>query len=115
MPGTTWVERSIDGRRAGSRSVPVLAIDVVGAATPEVLEDVMTAAEKLRKVVEARGEARGRLAARRGDVIRLLRARFPGQVSERLEARVRSADDATLEAWFERGLSATTLEDAITD
>jgi predicted transposase/invertase (TIGR01784 family) len=85
------------------------------AATPEVLEDVMTAAEKLRKEGEARGEAKGRLAARRSDVTRLLRARFPGQVSEQLEERVRSADDATLEAWFERGLSATTLDDVITD
>jgi hypothetical protein len=71
----------------------------------------MTAAEKLRE----EGEARGRLAARRSDVIRLLRARFPGQVSEQLEERIHSADDATLEAWFERGLSATTLEDVITD
>lgn len=75
------------------------------AATAEVVEDVMTAAEKLRR--------EGRLAARRSDLARLLKSRFLRQVTPHVEERLQTADEATLEAWFERALSATTLDDVI--
>lgn len=81
------------------------------AATPEVVEDVMTAAEKLRREGRQEGRLEGRLEARRSDVTRLLKAKFPGQVTFEIEERIRAAQEAALEAWFDRGLMATSLEE----
>lgn len=76
------------------------------AATPEVMEDVMTGAEMLRR----EGEIRGRLAARRSDVTRLLDAKFPGQVTVEIQQQIQVAQEPTLEMWLDRVLTATSIE-----
>ena len=61
----------------------------------------MTTAERLR----AEGEARGKADA----LLKLLRAKFPHAVDATVESRVQAASLATLDNWFERGLSADDL------
>lgn len=56
----------------------------------------------------AKGEARGRSAV----LLKLLQLRF-GPVSDELTSRVQSASIAELDAWAERVLSATSLDEAL--
>ena len=56
----------------------------------------------------AKGEARGRSAV----LLKLLQLRF-GPVSDEMTSRVQSASIAELDAWAERVLSATSLDDAL--
>lgn len=76
------------------------------AATPEVVEDVMTAAEKLRR--------EGALRARRSDLTRLLNAKFPGQVTAEIQQQIQIAQEPTLEMWLDRVLTATSIEAMLT-
>ena len=62
----------------------------------------MTTAERLR----AEGRAEGTADA----LLKLLRAKFLHAVDATVESRVREASLATLDAWFERGLSACNLD-----
>lgn len=91
----------------GERRPEAVAAALRGAVGPEVLEDVMTAAEQLRR----EGEQRGLLRGKRSVLLRQLRVKF-GQVSAAVEQRVTTADEAALDAWTERVLSATSAEEA---
>jgi predicted transposase YdaD len=76
----------------------------------------MTAGEVLIERGRAEGLKAGRKEGERTgeerSLLKLLRARF-GALPEAALARVRAADSAQLEAWFDRALNATTLDDVL--
>ena len=69
----------------------------------------MTIAEKLR----GEGRKEGREEGQRENLTRLLILRF-GPLSDVVMARIRRADFAVMERWFERGVTASSL-DAVFD
>jgi hypothetical protein len=83
---------------------PAAAVEAAlrGVAKPNVLEDVMTAAEQLRREGEQRALCR--------TLLRQLRARF-GPVPADVESRVVAADMAALELWTDRVVTAATVDD----
>jgi predicted transposase YdaD len=86
---------------------PSTLVDALGgAAASEVREDAMTAGEKLRQ----EGRQEGRLEGQRRTLLRLLRAKF-GPLSAEAEARVAAADEAMLDTWADRVLTAARLAD----
>jgi hypothetical protein len=87
----------------GERPPEAVAAAFRGAVEPEVLEDVMTAAEQLRR--------EGALRSKRSVLLRQLRLKF-GQVSPAVEQRVASAEEASLDACLERVLTASSAEEA---
>ncbi|MCO5167026.1 MAG: Rpn family recombination-promoting nuclease/putative transposase [Planctomycetes bacterium] len=84
------------------RRPEALTAALQGAVGPDVLEDVMTAAEQLRR--------EGSLRGKRSLLLRQLRAKF-GQVTAEVEQRVASADEAALDAWAERVLTANSPDE----
>ena len=60
--------------------------------------------------IEARGEARGR----RDVLLRQLGLRFP-PLSDETKAKVLAADDATLDRWVDRVITAPSLEAVLAD
>ena len=60
----------------------------------------------------AEGKAEGKAEGRVEIILRLLTLRF-GSLTEAVQARVRSADDAQVDLMAEQMLSAQTLEDAL--
>lgn len=86
---------------SGADPATLLAAMGPGAA-PEVLEDVMTAADQLR--------LEGRLEGQRRLLVRQLRAKFSPLPVE-AEQRVAAADEETLERWGEAVLHATSLDE----
>jgi hypothetical protein len=80
-------------------------LDVVGSAHTE---DIMTAGEQLIE----RGVEKGKKAERGEVLLRLLRTRF-GELPEAAHARIHTADYARLVDWFDRALTATTLDDVL--
>lgn len=77
---------------------------------PEASETVMTAAERLRE--EGREEARQQ--TQRDNVLRLLTRRF-GPLPEPVLDRIRRAEFALLDRWFDRGITAQGLDDVFAD
>lgn len=82
--------------------------DALGDVSHDVREDVMTAADQLRR----EGRLQGVLQGERRVLLRQLRARF-GQVSPAAEQKIMSADEAILDRWTERVLTAKSVEDAL--
>lgn len=72
------------------------------ALSPEAREAIMTGAERLIQQGELRGQQRM--------LMRLLQTRFES-VSSEIEQRLRTASEAELDAWAERVLSASTIEE----
>ena len=84
---------------------PSTVVDALGAvATNAVKEDVMTAGEKLRQ----EGRVEGQLEGQRRTLLRLLRRKFSPLPAD-AEARMAVADEATLDLWADRVLTATHL------
>ena len=82
---------------------PAAVVDALGpAATKDVKEDVMTAGEKLRQ--------EGRVEGQRRTLLRLLRVKFDPLPAD-AEARIAAADEATLDLWTERVLTASDLSE----
>jgi predicted transposase YdaD len=77
---------------------------------PEVSEIVMTAAEQLRR----EGHKEGRTEVQRENLLLLLNRRF-GPLPEPVLARVHHADLAQLREWFERGITAQSLDAVFAD
>jgi hypothetical protein len=77
---------------------------------PQASEALMTIAEKLR----GEGRQEGREETQRENLIRLLILRF-GPLSDVVMARIRRADFALMERWFERGVTARNLEAVFDD
>jgi hypothetical protein len=73
---------------------------------PEASETVMTAAERLRE--------EGRQQTQRDNVLRLLTRRF-GPLPEPVLDRIRRAEFALLDRWFDRGITAQGLDDVFAD
>jgi predicted transposase/invertase (TIGR01784 family) len=72
----------------------------------EAKEDVVTVADWLQE--------QGRQSGVRGTLLKLLRARF-GALPDAARARIDTADADQLDAWFDRALSAASLDDALAD
>ena len=85
---------------------------------PEVSEIVMTAAEQLheegRKEGHKEGRKEGQEQRQRENLLMLLNHRF-GPLPEQDLARIRRAELAQLQRWFERCLTARILDDVFTD
>lgn len=92
---------------SGADPATLLAAMGPGVA-PEVLEDVMTAADQLRMEGERKGEQRGLLEGQRRLLLRQLRTKFSPLPAD-AERRVAAADEQTLERWGEAVLDATSL------
>ena len=88
----------------------VLGRFLATAVGPEAREVAMTAAQRLREEGRAEGRAEGRTAL----LLRQLRLRF-GPLPEDMLQRVRAADEATLDIWAERILTAATLSEVLTE
>ena len=73
---------------------------------PHLREAAMTIAEQLRQ--------EGRLQRLLQVVLKQLSLKF-GELDETVRARIAAADEATLERYTERVLSASTLEEVLTD
>jgi hypothetical protein len=80
-------------------------IAVVGQGSKE---EVMSVADWL----EQKGRQEGRLDKGRKMLLKQLRARF-GEVPPSAEARIQAAEEDQLDTWFDRGLSAPTLDDVL--
>lgn len=74
----------------------------------------MTAAEKLIRRGRQEGHKEGRQEGQCDLLTKLLRRRF-GALPEHVLARIRSADQAQLERWAERVLTAPTLDAVLDD
>lgn len=85
---------------------------------PKAEETIMTLAsdwfQQGEAKGEAKGEARGEAKGRAGMLLRLLTLRF-APLSSEVVARVHAADIATLDAWAERVLTASTVTDVLGD
>lgn len=88
------------------------------AQLPQANEALMTAAEKLirrgREEGHREGHREGRQEGQCDLLIKLMRFRF-GTLPERVMARLRAADQAQLERWAERVLTAPTLDAVLDD
>lgn len=80
------------------------------AQLPEASEALMTAAEKLIR----RGREEGHRNGQCDMLIKLLSRRF-GTLPEHVQAQIRSANEAQLERWAERILTAPTLDAVLDD
>ncbi|MFS8068288.1 MAG: transposase, partial [Byssovorax sp.] len=72
-------------------------------------EEIMTAAERLRREGRQEGEARGQVLGKQEILLRLLRQRF-GSVPATTVARVVKAGAAELDRWADRVLLAESLD-----
>jgi hypothetical protein len=90
-----------------ARDVKVI-LDRLGR--PEVSEIVMTAAEQLRE----EGHKEGHEQSQRENLLMLLNQRF-GPLPEPALDRIRRAELAQLQRWFERGITAESLEAVFAD
>jgi Putative transposase, YhgA-like len=79
---------------------------LVQALPSQVKEDVVTAAEKLR----AQGRVEGELKGMRNSLLRLLRRQL-SSVSPEVEQKVANGTKAELEAWTDRVIGASSIED----
>jgi hypothetical protein len=82
---------------------------VVGS---EHAEEIMTAGEQLIERGVQRGLERGRREMQEETLLRVLRIRF-GALPEAVVARVHGAESAQVSAWFDRAVTAPTLQDVL--
>ena len=87
---------------------------LVHTMLPQASEALMTNAEKLRGEGRQEGRKEGREETQRENLIRLLILRF-GPLSDVIMARIRRADFTLMERWFERGVTASSLEAVFDD
>jgi hypothetical protein len=80
----------------------------------EVGKDVEEAMVTTADILRAEGRTEGRTEGQRAMLVKLLGKRF-GALPEEAVARVNAAGPAELDAWFDRGLTATTLAEALSD
>jgi hypothetical protein len=86
----------------------------------EAAEEIMTTAEMLRREGERRGEARGKLEGKiegklegkREALLLLLRQRF-ADLPAAAVSRINKASATDLDTWFNRVLSASSIEDVL--
>jgi predicted transposase YdaD len=105
------VEYLMQGRR-----VPPQVIDIIGElVSAEVRQVFKSTADLLREEGEARGRAEGEARGRAKDILRILAAhRVP--VSSELEDVILGCRDlAQLDRWFDRALTARTVDDMLRD
>jgi hypothetical protein len=100
-----WRYILVTNGQATPEALVAQLLDVVGV---EHTEEIMTAGEQLIE----RGVERGRKAEQERSVLKLLRARF-GPLSDATAARIHAADSTRLDAWFDRALTAATLDDVL--
>ena len=121
---------SPDGRAPGARDVlaailryiletiPVepatLRAQLARQVGPRRAEEMLTAAEKLRREGEARGKALGKAEGKREALLLQLRQRF-GRLPAATAARIERAAAAELDVWFGRVLTASSLSDVLED
>ena len=74
----------------------------------------MTIAEKLRDEGRQQGFEQGREETQRENLITLLSLRL-GPLSDVVLARIRHADYALMERWFDRGATASSLDTVFDD
>jgi hypothetical protein len=78
----------------------------------EAAEEIMTTAEMLRREGEARGKAEGKVEGKREALLLLLRQRF-GRLPAAATSSIGKAGAAELDAWFRRGLTASSLDEVL--
>jgi hypothetical protein len=88
-------------------SAEVLA-QLKGVVGEEVAEDIVNVAEQLIQEGVQKGLAKGRVEMQRTLLLKLLKARV-GAPPDDVVARVMSADEADLDRWTDRALTALTL------
>jgi predicted transposase/invertase (TIGR01784 family) len=81
---------------------------------PEASKIVMTAAEQLRQEGHKEGRKEGRKENQRDYLIRLLSQRF-GELPDSFLARIQRADVVLLDRWFDRGITAPSLDAVFAD
>jgi predicted transposase/invertase (TIGR01784 family) len=84
------------------------------AQLPEASEAAMTTAERLHEEGRKEGIKEGHEERQREDLLRLLTRRF-GQLPEPVLARIRRAELALLDRWFDRGIMAPSLDAVFAD
>jgi flagellar biosynthesis/type III secretory pathway protein FliH len=77
-------------------------------------EIVMTAAEQLHEEGRKEGHKEGREQTQRENLLVLLNRRF-GPLPEQALARIRHASLAQLQDWFDRGITAQSLDAVFAD
>jgi hypothetical protein len=97
-----WHMAVVCAMTQGRYDAMLVAMDTVGVERI-VIEDLV-------KFGEDRGRAQGRLEGEAKMLLRQLERRF-GPLVEDVTERVRSAPEAELEKWFDRVLTATSLDD----
>ena len=76
--------------------------------TEQLVEELMSMAEQLIEQVAQKGRAEGRVEGGRTVLLKLLTKRF-GSLPEDVVARVTGAEEADLDRWLDRILTAPTL------
>ena len=94
-----WRYIMITNGQATPEAVVAKLLDVVGV---EHTEEIMTAGEQLIE--------RGMKVGQEKSLLKLLRSRF-GALPDATAAQIHLADSARLDAWFDRALTAATLDD----
>ena len=128
---TTWADllratlETPDGRRAFLQLISYLTrvaphlglkelIEQVHQVIPESENEVMTLAEQLMQQGEQRGLEKGLEKGLKRTVRRLLELKF-GPLSTETINRIEAADEAALDRYTERVLTATSLEEVLGD
>ena len=88
----------------GQATPEEVVAQLLGVVGIEHTEEIMTAGEQLIE--------RGKKTGQEQSLVKLLRARF-GALPEAAAARIRAANSAQLDAWFDRALTATVLNDVL--
>lgn len=111
LPGDAW-EKSI--------ATPLLVHFRLGIAEPETNEEADVSAEiqawfeDYQRKLRDEGVKEGRKEGERNLLLRQLRARF-GELPDAALARIEAAEDADLERWADRILTAQTIADVLDD
>jgi predicted transposase/invertase (TIGR01784 family) len=93
-----------------TRSAPAPIMDLMRQAElHQASEIVMTAAEQLREEGRKEGRKEGSERNQRDYLLRLLRQRF-GQLPDPVLVRIQRAEVALLDRWFDRGITAPSLD-----
>lgn len=98
----------------GRSDLEAVAAFVARTVEPTMQNDILTTADRLRREGLERGLEEGRLRTQRRNLRRLLDARL-GSVPSDLDARIEAAELSRLETWFERALTAASLDAVFED
>ena len=104
-----WRYILVTNGQATPEALVAQLLDVVGV---EHTEEIMTAGEQLIERGRTDGLKDGLKVGQERSLLKLLRARF-GALPEAAAARIHAADSTRLDAWFDRALTAATLDDAL--